>query len=111
MSVCYKQGEAALLSFTFIFCGKQTEEAILSSQLADLTTPRRDPHCSPEGPTASQGPPAPSVSDVELLQGRNLPTLDLGTDKPCLAVGGNLERKSLVDMESEIEEEEEEDED
>ena len=74
VSVCYKQGEAALLSSTFIFCGKQTKEGILSSQLADLTTPRRELHCSPGGPTGSHGPPAPSVSDVELLQGRNLPT-------------------------------------
>ena len=53
----------------------------------------------------------PSMSDAELLQGRNLPTLHLGTDKPCLVVGGDLQRKSLVDMESEIEEEEEEEED
>lgn len=89
----------------------QTEEGILHSQLSDLTTPRRDPLCRPGGPTESQAPPVPSMSDAELLQGRNLPTLHLGTDKPCLVVGGDLQRKSLVDMESEIEEEEEKEED
>lgn len=95
----------------FICRDNQTEEGILHSQLSDLTTPRRDPLFRPGGPTGSQAPPLPSISDTELLQGRNLPTLHLGTDKPCLVVGGDLQRKSLVDMESEIEEEEEEEED
>ena len=92
-----------------ICCGKQTEEGILRSQLSDLTTPRKESHCSQGGPTGSQAPAVPSVSDVELIQGRNLPTLNLDTDRPCLTVGGHLQRKSLVDMESEIEEEEDED--
>lgn len=85
----------------------QTEEGILRSQLSDLTSPRREPHHEQGDTAVPQAPSTPSVSDADLIQGKNLPTLNLGTDKPRLALGGHLQRKSLVDMESEIEEEDE----
>ena len=85
----------------------QTEEGILHSQLSDLTTPRREPHYGQGDTAVPQTPSVPSVSDAELIQGKNLPVLNLDTDKPRLALGGDLQRKSLVDMESEIEEEDE----